>query len=150
MPDGRWNFQGATAATFRAARLGPLTAELVGGADWTSHDQARGTTAVTGTGRLAFEPGRGSRLWLGRGTGVASSLGHSRAVQRLEEGAARVHLDIETDDVPAEVARLERLGATVVQERSNHVIMADPGGVVFCVVPVQTGDRFVEDSLEWE
>jgi hypothetical protein len=74
----------------------------------------------------------------------------SLAVQRLDEGAARVHLDVETDDVPAEVARLTALGATVVEERGSHVIMADPGGVVFCVVPVQTGDRFVEDSLEWE
>ena len=88
VPDGRWNFQGATAATFRAARFGPFTAELVGEADWTSHDQARGTTAVTGAGRLALEPGRASRLWLGRGTGVASALGRSRAVQRTELGTS--------------------------------------------------------------
>jgi len=74
----------------------------------------------------------------------------SLAVQRLGEGRARVHLDIETDNVRAEVARLRALGATVVEEHDSHVVMADPGGVVFCVVPVQTGDRFVEDALEWD
>ena len=32
--------------------------------------------------------------------------------QRLETGVPQVHLDIHTDDVDAEVTRLERLGAT--------------------------------------
>ena len=33
-------------------------------------------------------------------------------IQRVEH-ESRVHLDIETDDIPAEVARLEKLGAKV-------------------------------------
>src|SRR3954463_4624015 len=33
-------------------------------------------------------------------------------VQRVDH-ESRIHLDIETDDIPAEVARLEKLGATV-------------------------------------
>jgi catechol 2,3-dioxygenase-like lactoylglutathione lyase family enzyme len=70
-------------------------------------------------------------------------------VQRLDAGASRIHLDIETDDIRAEVARLTQLGARVVEDRHEHVVMADPGGVVFCVVGVQTGDRFGEDALEW-
>jgi hypothetical protein len=70
-------------------------------------------------------------------------------LQRLDEGASRIHLDIESDDVRAEVARLQGLGATVVEDRESYVVMADPGGVVFCVVGVQTGDRFREDALEW-
>ncbi len=37
-------------------------------------------------------------------------------MQRLESGAPRVHLDIHTDDLDAEVARLERLGAERVQK----------------------------------
>jgi hypothetical protein len=36
-------------------------------------------------------------------------------MQRLDSGAPRVHLDIHTDDLDAEVARLERLGAESVQ-----------------------------------
>ena len=70
-------------------------------------------------------------------------------VQRLEDGPPRVHLDIETDNVRAEVARLTALGASTVDDRERYVIMADPAGVVFCVVGVQTGDRFTEDAQEW-
>src|SRR5580704_5186641 len=45
-------------------------------------------------------------------------------VQRTGAGApARVHLDIETDDVEAEVARLERLGATRVEAISTWWVM---------------------------
>ena len=73
----------------------------------------------------------------------------SLEVQRLEEGRPRIHLDIESDDIPAEVARLEALGASVVEHRDGYVIMTDPGGVVFCVVGIQTGDRFEEDAREW-
>ena len=36
-------------------------------------------------------------------------------VQRLDEGTARMHMDIHTDDLAAEVSRLERLGAERVQ-----------------------------------
>jgi glyoxalase superfamily protein len=70
-------------------------------------------------------------------------------VQRLEEGQPRIHLDIESDDVAAEVSRLEALGATVLEQRDGWVIMADPGGVVFCVVGIQTGDRFAAEAHEW-
>ena len=35
-------------------------------------------------------------------------------IQRVEH-ESRVHIDIETDDIPAEVARLEKLGAVVDQ-----------------------------------
>ena len=37
-------------------------------------------------------------------------------MQRLESGAPRVHLDIHTDDLDAEVARLERLAAKRAQK----------------------------------
>jgi hypothetical protein len=72
-------------------------------------------------------------------------------VQRTGVGTPqRIHLDIETDDVPAEVARLRGLGARPVDERSGYTIMADPGGLVFCVVPVQTGDAFREHARLWD
>jgi predicted enzyme related to lactoylglutathione lyase len=62
----------------------------------------------------------------------------------------RVHLDIETDDVPAEVARVLALGATVLEERKGYTILRDPAGMVFCVVPVQTGDDFEREALTWD
>ena len=64
-------------------------------------------------------------------------------VQRTGEGTPpRIHLDIETDDVAAEVARVVGLGATVLEERDGYTVLLDPGGVLFCVVPVQNADAF--------
>lgn len=63
---------------------------------------------------------------------------------------ARLHLDVETDDVPAEVDRLVGLGASVDEERKGYTIMRDPGGLVFCVVPVQTGDAFDQHAVTWQ
>jgi len=71
-------------------------------------------------------------------------------VQRLGRGtSARIHLDIETDDLPAEIDRLTGLGATVVERKQEFSIMQDPGGLVFCVVPVQTGERFGREATTW-
>lgn len=47
---------------------------------------------------------------------------------------SRVHLDVETDDIPAEVARLEKLGARVVKRLARWVVMQAPSGHRFCVV----------------
>jgi hypothetical protein len=47
---------------------------------------------------------------------------------------SRVHLDIETDDVEAEVARLEGLGARRVASVHSWCVMEAPTGQRFCVV----------------
>lgn len=47
---------------------------------------------------------------------------------------SRVHLDIETDDQAAEVARLERLGAKKVGEGPRWAVMEAPTGQRFCVI----------------
>src|SRR5438105_14401437 len=46
-------------------------------------------------------------------------------VQRVEH-ESRVHLDIETDDISAEVVRLEKLGAQVVRRLDRWVVMQAP------------------------
>jgi predicted enzyme related to lactoylglutathione lyase len=51
--------------------------------------------------------------------------------------AARIHLDIETDDIDAEVARLESLGATRVEFVKRWWVMQAPTGHRFCVVRKQ-------------
>lgn len=72
-------------------------------------------------------------------------------VQRLGEGTpARIHLDIESDNPSAEIDRLIVLGATVVDREGDFAIMRDPGGLVFCVVSVQTGERFEREATTWE
>ncbi len=54
-------------------------------------------------------------------------------VQQVEH-PSRVHLDIESDDVDAEVARLEALGARCVQRVKSWCVMEAPTGQRFCVV----------------
>jgi predicted enzyme related to lactoylglutathione lyase len=84
-----------------------------------------------------------------RSLGTVGSL----ALESQRTGAGtppRVHLDIETDDVPAEVARVLALGATVLEERKGYTILRDPAGMLFCVVPVQTGDDFEREALTWD
>ncbi len=106
-----------------------------------------------------WEPALG--FWAGvqglapTGEGEYRSLGSIGSVrlesQRTGPGTApRIHLDIETDDVPAEVARVLALGATVLEERQGYTILRDPAGLVFCVVPVQTGDDFEREALTWD
>jgi len=69
-------------------------------------------------------------------------------VQRGTDDPQKYHVDIETDDVEAEVSRLEELGARVKERIRNHVVMRAPGGHAFCVVPVSRSD-FDENAAVW-
>ena len=62
---------------------------------------------------------------------------------------SRAHLDIETDDIPAEVARLEKIGARVVDRLERWVVMQAPTGQRFCVVRVQR-PGFPKNANRWE
>ena len=53
---------------------------------------------------------------------------------------ARIHLDIETDDLDAEVARLEALGAQRVAFVKRWWVMQAPTGHRFCVVRKQRAE----------
>lgn len=55
-------------------------------------------------------------------------------LQRVEH-AARVHLDLDADDVEAEVVRLRDLGAREVARVRSWVVMEAPTGHRFCVIP---------------
>jgi hypothetical protein len=54
-------------------------------------------------------------------------------VQRVAH-ESRIHLDIESDDVEAEAARLERLGAKRVGPVKGWIVLEAPTGQRFCVV----------------
>ncbi|MCW8878363.1 MAG: hypothetical protein OQJ89_12530 [Kangiellaceae bacterium] len=60
-------------------------------------------------------------------------------IQKVEH-ESRVHLDIETDDIQAEVERLSSLGAHVVETFERWVVMQAPTGHKFCVVNPQRAD----------
>jgi predicted enzyme related to lactoylglutathione lyase len=69
-------------------------------------------------------------------------------VQRVAHDS-RVHLDIEADDIEAEVERLETLGAKRIQKVHTWWVMEAPTGQRFCVVRVQRED-FAENANEWK
>ena len=60
-------------------------------------------------------------------------------VQRVKH-ESRVHLDIETDQIDLEVARLEKLGAKVVEKFPRWTVMKAPTGQKFCVVRASSPD----------
>ena len=69
--------------------------------------------------------------------------------QRLGTGAPRVHLDVHTDDLDAEVARLEALGATRVERQDRWWVMRDPAGITFCVVLDRPGTLDDTNATRW-
>ena len=69
-------------------------------------------------------------------------------VQRVDH-PSRVHLDIETDDIEAEVQRLEQLGARRVQKINTWWVMEAPTGQRFCVVRAKAAS-FAAEARTWE
>jgi len=69
-------------------------------------------------------------------------------IQRVDH-ESRVHIDIETDDIAAEVARLAQLGASVVNRLERWVVMEAPTGQRFCVVRVQR-PGFPKSASRWD
>ena len=68
-------------------------------------------------------------------------------IQRVSH-SSRVHLDIEADDIEAEVQRLERLGAKRVEKVRYFWVLEAPTGHRFCVVRPRRAD-FEERANIW-
>ena len=71
-------------------------------------------------------------------------------VQCTGSGPARVHVDFHTDNLEAEVARLEGLGAQRVEKIEFWWVMRDPAGLVFCVVPDPPGSLTEANAQRWD
>jgi predicted enzyme related to lactoylglutathione lyase len=69
-------------------------------------------------------------------------------LQRVDH-PSRIHLDIETDDIDAEVRRLERLGATVVEKMERWTVMKAPSRHRFCIIGVRR-EGFEERARVWD
>ena len=69
-------------------------------------------------------------------------------VQKVDH-SSRVHLDIESDDIEAEVRRLEALGARRIEQVKSWWVMEAPTGQRFCVVP-RMSSHFEETANRWE
>jgi hypothetical protein len=71
------------------------------------------------------------------------------AVQAVDADA-RYHVDIETDDIDAETARLTGLGAVEVNRWLECRILRAPGGHLLCVIPLHSDPEvFRRLSREW-
>ncbi|MGN9775476.1 VOC family protein [Micromonospora sp. H33] len=71
------------------------------------------------------------------------------AVQSVDD-APRFHLDIETDDVEAETARLTALGATQVARWQECRVLRAPGGHLLCVLPQESAPEvFDAEAKTW-
>ena len=79
---------------------------------------------------------------------LPSERGVRVTLQRID-GPARLHLDIETDNVEAEVQRLQSAGAVAVDRVEDWVVLRDPAGLLFCVIPVDSTD-FDTAATTWE
>ncbi|GAB3244242.1 VOC family protein [Kineosporia babensis] len=72
------------------------------------------------------------------------------AVQAIDEGAPRFHIDIETDDLDAETDRLLGLGAVEIGRWLDCRTLQAPGGHVLCVIPVHSDpDEFQRLATLW-
>jgi predicted enzyme related to lactoylglutathione lyase len=78
---------------------------------------------------------KGPYVWLQRPEGVAG-LGFQR-VREQKIGKNRVHLDVSAADIRALAYRIEALGGRKIHgyEEGGFLVMADPEGNEFCVVP---------------
>ena len=106
------------------------------------------------------DQGEAGRFWAGALGGTAEigpdgkyasikpTTDHMVLLQAGVDHEPRVHIDIETDNQGAEVARLEALGAKVVAPVKTWVVMEAPTGHRFCVVNPQSAD-FAERATTW-
>lgn len=59
-----------------------------------------------------------------------------------------IHIDIESDDIEAEVARLLKLGAEVVETMERWTVMQAPSGHRFCIIGVRR-EGFDDKANAW-
>jgi hypothetical protein len=72
------------------------------------------------------------------------------AIQAVDD-EPRYHLDIETDDVAAETARLVALGAVELRQWLDCHILRAPGGHLLCVIPLHSDpDTFHRLARVWD
>ena len=79
---------------------------------------------------------------------LEAPMGSPNVLLQQVQHESRVHLDIETDDMDAEVERLEALGAKRIGFVKRWWVMEAPSGQRFCVVNPQRPD-FPAGATAW-
>jgi predicted enzyme related to lactoylglutathione lyase len=100
---------------------------------------------------LGLECVRSSEDWSDKYSHLNSPNDQPHILIQKTTHESRVHLDIETDNINAEVERLKRLGAYVVETFERWVVMEAPTGHRFCVVNPQREDFKDSNNVNtWE
>jgi hypothetical protein len=71
-------------------------------------------------------------------------------IQRIGGGQSRMHVDIHTDDLEAEISRLEALGAKREFQAHEWWVLSDPAGLLFCVIPDEPGSLHDQNAHRWD
>ena len=93
--------------------------------------------------RRRYEPGHENYILL------ETPVTQPKMLLQKVDHSSRVHIDIETNDIEAEVERLEGLGAKKVTKVREWWVMEAPSGHRFCVVRPQRTD-FEEAANVWD
>lgn len=85
----------------------------------------------------------------GRYIDLQGDAGDPQVILQKVDHPSRIHIDIETDDIEAEVNRLQKLGAVIVEKMERWTIMEAPSKHRFCIVgPVR--EDFEEHANSWK
>ncbi len=85
----------------------------------------------------------------GRYIDVQGNPADPHVILQKVEHSSWIHIDIETDDIEAEVNRLEGLGAIVVEKMERWTVMEAPSKHRFCIIgPRREG--FAENANVWD
>lgn len=76
--------------------------------------------------------------------------GQMRIILQRVSSPSSFHVDIEADDVEAEVARLEKLGAVRKYKVHTWWVMRAPSGHDFCVIRPQSADFPGPQTKTWD
>lgn len=85
----------------------------------------------------------------GRYIDVRNDPSDPQVILQQVEHPSRIHIDIETDDIEAEVKRLEGLGATVVEKMERWTVMQAPSKHRFCIIGARR-EGFEEAANVWD
>ena len=86
---------------------------------------------------LAMPTGQPDAEDAGKYVPLANRSGSPHVETQKVDHPSRVHIDIETDDIEAEVSRLEKLGARRIDNIRRWAVLEAPTGHIFCIVPPQ-------------
>jgi len=90
---------------------------------------------------------RSNEEWSSRYPHVNSPKNQPHILIQKTTDESRIRLDIETNDVIAEVERLQAIGAQVIEILARSIVMQAPTGHLFCVVHPQREDFDESDNV---